>query len=496
MPPASPRTGQDPDAVIIGAGIGGLTCASLLARAGLRVLVAESSDVPGGRARSWQDPRTGVTVDIGPHILLNKYANMRALMARLGTEKQVFWQTEELLTVHDQGRAIHFKAGGPLPAPLHYVRNLPRILPSVPLRHLLSNMRVAWRTLRSSAGDIRAMDGESGRAYLQRMGVNSSFIDWFWASASMALLNLPVEQCSAAALMRLFAQMMGHNDVAFGIPATGLSELYAWPCVADIERHGGEVRFGCGATALQTADDRVDGVVLGDGTHLRAPVVLAVPPTALPALLPDAHPLAARARHFEPSPYVSCYLWFDRKLTPTPFWARPWSPATFNTDFYDLANVRPPAMSAVRTGLAGVTHDAGSMMATNIIWSHRAAHLSDEEIIAATVAEIADFAPLARSARLLATAVHRIPMSVPCARPGIEGMRPPVRLEKDLFLAGDWADTGLPFCMESATRAGALAAEAVLAERGRHVALALPAPEPGGLSRLLRRKPWRDGVAG
>jgi 15-cis-phytoene desaturase len=492
MPPASQPTGANPDAVIIGAGIGGLTCASLLARAGLRVLVAESSDVPGGRARSWRDPGTGVTVDIGPHILLNQYANMRGLMARLGTEEKVFWQTDELLTVHDNGRAIHFKVGG-LPAPLHYLRNLPRILPSVPLRHLLSNMRVAWRTLRSSAGDIRALDGETGREYLRRMGVNEGFIDWFWTSASMALLNLPVEQCSAAALMRLFAQMMGHNDVAFGIPAVGLSDLYAWPCVADIEQRGGEVRLRCGAVGLDITDDRIDGVVLDDGTRIRAPVVLAVPPTALPSLLPVAHPLAARARNFEPSPYVSCYLWFDRKLTSTPFWARPWSPGTFNTDFYDLANVRPSAPSGGAPS-ANSSYGAGSMVATNIIWSHRAAHLSDEEIIIATLAEIADFAPAARKARLLARAVHRIPMSVPCARPGMETLRPRVRQEPGLFLASDWVNTGLPFCMESATRAGALAAEAVLAERGRRVALALPAPEPGGLSRLLRRKPWRDGV--
>jgi 15-cis-phytoene desaturase len=493
MPGARPQTSTGPDAVVIGAGIGGLACAGLLAYEGLRVLVIEASEVPGGRARSWRDPGTGDTVDIGPHILLNKYANMRALLERLGTAQRVRWQTEELLTIVDKHRAIHFKVGG-LPAPLHYLRNLPRILPSVPMHHLLSNLRLAWRIMRSSASDIRALDGETGRGYLRRMGVHPSFIDWFWASASMALLNLPVEQCSAAALMRLFAQMMGHNDVAFGIPQVGLSDLYAWPCVADIERRGGEVRFGCAAVALETIDGQVRGAVLGDGTRIHAPVVLAVPPTALPSLLPAAHPLVARARHFGPSPYISCYLWFDRKLTSTPFWARPWSPDTFNTDFYDLSNVRAAVWP--NAGAAGGSSGQGSMVATNIIWSHRAASLPDEQIIAATLAEIADFTPVARQARLLATAVHRIPMSVPGARPGTETMRPPVCAGPGLFLASDWVDTGLPFCMESATRAGALAAEAVLAERGRRVTLALPAPEPGGLPRLLRRKPWRDGVEG
>lgn len=84
-----------PDVVIIGAGIAGLSAAVWLAEAGLNVSVLEASDVPGGRARSWADPVIGDSLDIGPHILLNKYANMRALLQRLGTADQVLWQTEE-----------------------------------------------------------------------------------------------------------------------------------------------------------------------------------------------------------------------------------------------------------------------------------------------------------------------------------------------------------------------------------------------------------------
>src|SRR5262249_36191419 len=39
---------RDYDAVVIGAGVGGLTCANLLAREGLRVLLAEQHYVAGG----------------------------------------------------------------------------------------------------------------------------------------------------------------------------------------------------------------------------------------------------------------------------------------------------------------------------------------------------------------------------------------------------------------------------------------------------------------
>ena len=469
------------DVVIVGAGIAGLSCATLLADAGLRVLVLESSDVPGGRARSWADPTTGIDVDIGPHVLLNKYPNMRALLERLGTADQICWQTEELLTVLDEGKHLRFKVGG-LPAPLHYARNLPQVLRKVPLHHLFSNVRLGWRTMRSSPQELMSLDDQNGHDYLRSVGVSPGFIDWFWASASMAILNLPVEQCSAASLMRLLAQGLGHNDLAFGFPKVGLSELYAWPAIRSLERSGGEIRFSQAANGLHRRDETVAGLTLKDGSTIEADaVVLAVQPTAIHSLLPDDHALVTTAARFEPSPYVSCYLWFDRPLTSARFWARPWSPECFNTDFYDLSNIRDSA-----TG-------PGSMIATNIIWSHRVAGMSDQAIIAATLKEIADFAPEAHHARLVNAVVHHIPMSVPCARPGVETGRPRTRVEKGLFVAGDWVDTGLPFCMESATRAGALAAEQVLTERGVTAKLALPTPVPGGLTRWLRRS---DGAAG
>ena len=460
------------DVIILGAGVAGLSCGSLLADRGLRVLVLEAEQIPGGRARSWRDPTTGDTVDIGPHVLLNKYTNMLAWLDRLGRSEQVFWQTNELLTVLDKHRHMHFKVGG-LPPPFHWLRNLPQVLPSVPLRRLLSNTRVGWRILCSSGDDLLALDQRTGRDYLEAMGVNDEFINWFWASAAMAFLNTPVEECSAASLMRLFAQALGHNDVAFGIPRVGLSDLYAWPAIAQIRRQGGEVRLGCRAQSLLYREGHPVGVKLEDGYHVSAAsVVLALPPTALPALLPDAHPLVALSRRFVPSPYISCYLWFDRRITHTPFWARPWSPTEFNTDFYDLANVQPGR--------------ANSMLATNILRSDRIAQLSDQQIIEATLKEITDFAPQAAAARLVGSAVHRIPMAIPSALPGIESSRPATRIGPGLFLAGDWVDTGLPFCMESAARAGALAAEAVLAERGVSVSLARPVPVPGGPGRLLR----------
>jgi all-trans-retinol 13,14-reductase len=51
------------DAIVIGAGIGGLTCGAFLAKAGLSVLVAEQDSKPGGYCVSFQ--RKGFTFDVG-----------------------------------------------------------------------------------------------------------------------------------------------------------------------------------------------------------------------------------------------------------------------------------------------------------------------------------------------------------------------------------------------------------------------------------------------
>ena len=62
------RQGPDPsyDAIIIGAGIGGLVCGNLLAREGLRVLLVERHYMVGGYCSTFR--RKGYTFDAASHV--------------------------------------------------------------------------------------------------------------------------------------------------------------------------------------------------------------------------------------------------------------------------------------------------------------------------------------------------------------------------------------------------------------------------------------------
>ena len=470
------RPVTEPDVAIIGGGLAGLAAGVALADAGVHVQVFEATDALGGRARSVRDEATGDRVDIGPHIVLSEYRNFLRLLEVLGTRDALCWQGRRFITLVDEPRPVTIRTHR-LPAPLHLLPDL-LTAPQISFGDLLSNARLFWRTMRLRRDDLLALDALAADTYLARMHVSARFVDWFWRSAAMTIVNVPLERCSTAALLGFFRYMIGVAGFQVGLPGEALDALYAEQARAHIEARAGRVHLEATVRQLIDNGNALAGLRLADGSEVHARrCIVSVPPRELHALLPRAWthraelaPLGA----IEPSPYVSVYLWFDRKLTQQRFWTKVYSPRTLNFDFYDLANIR--------RGWSG----RGSLIASNIIYSTRIGAMSDADIVAATVRELGEYLPTVAAATLQHARVHRIPMAVPAAHPDVERARPAAKTTVEgLYLAGDWVDTGLPFSMESAVRAGWLAAEAVLADMCRPRTIASPLPEMEGIVRLV-----------
>jgi 15-cis-phytoene desaturase len=209
-------------------------------------------------------------------------------------------------------------------------------------------------------------------------------------------------------------------------------------------------------------------VELLDGRRFLAPAcVTALPPDALGRVLPQHWREQVEAlRHlekFRPTPYLSVYLWFDRKLTDLAFWSRHYRPEDLNLDFYDLSNI------------CSGWGSRPSVIASNIIGPDRARGLTDEEVVARTIGELAEFLPAAANARLLSSLVNHVPMAIHAPLVGSEALRPSTTMPlPGLVLAGDWLQTGLPPSMESACMSGWRAAERVLDLHGRPRRLVVP----------------------
>ncbi|WBY01274.1 FAD-dependent oxidoreductase [Ramlibacter tataouinensis] len=468
------------DALVVGAGIAGLRCALALADAGLKVVVLEAAPHAGGRAASWADDTTGLQVDTGPQAISSEHRNFIAMLQRLGTAQQVQWQRSPLLTVVDAKGVLRVPSPR-LPPPLHGLALLPGVLTRLSLREGWSHRAIAWRAARMDERSVRDLDADDAHAFLREMGVSPAAIDWFWRSAMLALLNVPLEQCSAASMMRAWRLLLGRSGWHFGFPRLALSQLFVPGACRAVMRSGGQVLFGARVRRLQLAGGRFARVEVEGGPSIAAPhCVLALPPQALAAVAGASDeaalaPLATVARYFRASPCISTYLWFDRPVTRERFWARAWTCQGLNTAFHDLSNIRP--------ALAG----RGAVIAAHAVGPRARQDWDDARIVLQTTQEVREFAPAAREAKVMHARVHRTPMAVPQPRPGTEALRPAAATPvPGLWLAGDWTDTALPCSMESATRSGALAAEALLAALGRPVKLSLEAPDTRGVVRWCR----------
>lgn len=479
------------DAIVIGGGISGLTCAVGLAGEGLRVLVLERTPVLGGRARSIVDAATGHSLPVGPHVFLENYANLRAFFEKLGTQGRIVWDERPHMTVTDGAHAFEAPLDS-VPPPLHFWPALLKRPGARPLE-VLSNLPALLLALQVDEQDILALDAFSATEVLGWLGVDGTSLRTLWSFMTRSILNVPLERCSAGALFRFCSLLLSRPAPRFGFADSGLGDLFASAARAYLEQRGSRVCTGIEVAEILTRGERRLGVRLAGGSEHRARfVVTATPADALLAILPGAlvaaHPSLGCLARFEPSPYVSVFLWFDQKLTRRKFWARSYAPRDFGCDFYDLSNVY--------RGFG----EQPSLIAANVIYSQRVHALDDRAIAERIRDEVAEFLPQARAARVVHRHVERIPMAIHCPYVGMERLRPEtVSPLPGLFFAGDWTRTRLPSSMESAARSGWLAAERILAELGRERALAQPpppaAPIPNAYRRTLGLLPVRPTAA-
>jgi zeta-carotene desaturase len=120
--------------------------------------------------------------------------------------------------------------------------------------------------------------------------------------------------------------------------------------------------------------------------------------------------------------------------------------------------------------------------------SHPELNQTRDEILTFALVELARFFPSSRDAKILKAAVLKEARATFSVTPGLDRFRPTPEAPGDnLFLAGDWTQSGWPSTMEGAVRSGRLAAEAIARATGHPLTFLTPPLPPAGLMKLLAK---------
>ncbi|MGQ9734558.1 MAG: hydroxysqualene dehydroxylase HpnE [Candidatus Bipolaricaulia bacterium] len=435
--------------LILGGGLAGLTAGCALAAQGevsCELTLIERRPYLGGRASSFFHKGLGEEIDLGQHVFLRCCSAYIAFLEKIGARELVKLQPHLSIKVRSRDGRVGLIRGSSLPGPLS-------LLPSF--------LRYPFLSFGEKAGLIPALAAAS---MADRARTKGSFSEWlaahsqarrsscqeFWDFLLLPTLNDHPENVSATmGLMVLQEAFLKGHGADLGYPRVGLSRLAA-KAGDYIRERGGELILGKGAEALEVESGLVRAVRLSDGQLLEGDYFIsALPPEGLLRILPEgwrAHPFFERAGRLAWNPIVNLYLWLDRPVLEEEviaFWDSPvqW---VFN---------RSKILGRPGPG------QEGQELCLSLSGAWEAIALPPERLFQELSTELGRLLPEMREARIEKHLVVKQRRATISLRPGMEGHRLPSRTPiANLFLAGDWTDTGWPSTMEGAVRSGQAAA--------------------------------------
>ena len=415
---ATSNPGQMFDAVVVGAGLAGLSAARELQRAGRTVTVVETSDGVGGRVRT--DHVDGFLLDRGFQVLLTAYPEARRQLDFDALSLQRFDPGAGVRV----GNRFHV-VGDPLRAPTTIVSTM-----RAPIGPPSDKVRIARLRQRVRRGDAAALlrgQDTTTAAALRERGFSATTIERFFRPL-FGGIQLDPELATSSHMFDIIFRMLAEGDSA--VPAAGMGAIPAQ--LAD-GMHPGTIRLGSTVEAVDATTVKLAG---GGVLHGRSVVVATEGPVASRLLrLPAGSSRPAACVYFAApaAPTAHRIVLLDGNGS---------GPALNVAVMSNVApSYAPPGQHLIAAATAGTT-----------------AELEADELIRLTREQlVAWWGPVVESWRVLRT--YRIPHGQPGQAPPLQPVRR-VALGDGLFVCGDHRDTA---SIQGALYSGRRCAEAVIA---------------------------------
>lgn len=396
-----------------------------LARAGRAAVLYESAAHAGGRCRSYFDAKLQRQIDNGNHLLLSGNRATMSYLDDIGARESLTGPKTAGFAFLDLRTGERWTLRPNRGAVPWWILSSERRVPGTRPRDYLSGLKL-----------VRARPDATVHAVV---GANSNLYEHFWKPLAVAALNIAPEEGSARLLWAVLWRTFGRGAAGCRplVARDGLSASLIIPALDLLARHRVPVRFNAGlkrivfgdggVSVLEFAQDRIE-FAAGDR------LVLAVPPANARELVPELTvPEGSRT-------IVNAHVTLPGPVS------------------------LPDGGSLL--GLIGGTAQwlflRGDVASLTISGADALAEKPSGEIAKLVWAD---------AARALGLAANEQPpirilkerRATFAQTPEQAARRPGTRTAwRNLFLAGDWTDTGLPATIEGAVQSGRAAARAVL----------------------------------
>ncbi|MBL4619120.1 MAG: FAD-dependent oxidoreductase [Marinicaulis sp.] len=417
---------------IIGAGLSGLAAAVRLVENGVAVTIYESAGQAGGRCRSFYDKHLECDIDNGNHLIMSGNKSALSFLKRIGSQDPLTGPPFAMYPFVDVKSGHRWTVRineGPIP---FWVFDKQWRVPDTKVFDYVK------------AGAI-ALAGND-KTVAQAVDQNSVLFSRFWEPLTLAVLNTTPAKGQAKLLWSVIRETFLLGGQA-SIPLTakkGLGPAFIDPALTFIKQHGGVVRLNARLRSVGIEGGAVTSLNLSDESiNLEAgdQVIFAIPPSRLKQLMPEVDPPTDDASilniHYRLGARVPTHALGDGPFIGMVSSLGQW--VFVRDDVISLTTSASDALGA---------DDRPNDDVVSQIWR--------ETQVALDLGDV-DYERVR---------VIREKRATPDQSPAGAAKRlKPVTKIRNLFLAGDHTDTGVPATIEGSIRSGDRAAELAINQK-------------------------------
>ncbi len=419
------------DYIVIGGGFAGLSAAAHLSASGKRVELLEASQKLGGRAYSLRDKSTEEIIDNGQHIMMGCYTDTINFFRMIGAQDNLIFQEKlkvNFLEPHFQNRILEAGRG-------IYPFSLAAGLLKYKALSLKNRIRLLKFFLMLPLSSTRDLCRMNIYDWLMQENQNEKILKAFWEILTAGALNTNLHKASAKVFKDVLIEISfkGNRASTIILPREGLTESYCNDASEFITNRGGKVIQGEQVNRLIAEGNKVKAIATNKRTITDFKYIISsIPFYSLKRILTEDNLIPDPG--FEYSSILTVHIWLKNNKLDKPFYG------LIDSEIHWIFNHR--------SHLTLVRSDADELMEKS---KEAIFELAAKELFKYCFIEKEDITNYSILKEKRATFIPSNQISF--KRPG------PSTGLKNLAIAGDWTNTGLPSTIESAVKSGRLAAE-------------------------------------